>query len=133
MFMRRRTLGQNDSIFQVEIIQHMNNELISNTIFKKSTGDSDFTSQKSGAMIIEKIYSFDTLIHVIEGKAEVVTDDRYHILEPGKYIIIPANTFYKEKGSAIFKMTFMRIILGYNMDQFLSDFPDRKRMERLKW
>jgi hypothetical protein len=30
-------------------------------------------------------------------------------------------------------MTFMRIILGYNMDQFLSDFPDRKRMERLKW
>ena len=107
--------GRKDSIFHIEIFHFTRNEFISLTTYNKYRGDFDFTDEISGARIIEKISSFDTLILVVEGMAEVVTDERSYVLEAGNSIIIPANTFYKEKGNEIYKMTSMRIMNEYKI------------------
>lgn len=108
--------GGIDAIFQVEIFHFMSNEVINISIFNKYRHDLDFTDEKSGARIIEKISSFDTFIQVMEGLAHIVTDKTSYRLEAGEYVIIPANTFYKEKGNEAFKMTVMRIMNGYNIE-----------------
>lgn len=123
MYKLSKSSGSKDSIFQIETIQHMSNELISLNTYVKSRGDSDYKAEITGAIIIEKISPFDTFIQVIEGMAEVVTDERSNLLEAGNSLIIPANTFYKEKGNEIFKMTLMRIKTEYKLDEkiFSSD------------
>ena len=115
MYNLSKSSGSKDSIFQVETIHHMSNELISLNTYVKSSGDSDYKAEITGANIIEKISPFDTFIQVIEGMAVVVTDERSNILEAGKSMIIPANTFYKEKGNENFKMTLMRIKNEYKI------------------
>ena len=116
MFMLFNGSRKKDSIFHIEMIHCESNALISLTTYFKYRGDFDFTDEKSGARIIEKISSFDTLIEVVEGMAEVVTDGGSYVLEAGKSIIIPANTFYKEKGNEICPMTLMRIMEGSIME-----------------
>ncbi len=108
--------GRKDSIFHLEISHFLCNEIVSLTTYKKNRRDFYFTDEISGAKIIEKISSFDTLILVVEGMAEVVTDKGSYIIKAGKSLIIPANTFYKENGNGIFKMTSIRIMNGYKME-----------------
>jgi quercetin dioxygenase-like cupin family protein len=50
--------------------------------------------------MIEKTAPYDTLIQIIEGKAEIVIDKLPHLLQSGEGIIIPAHAsnFIKPNG-----------------------------------
>lgn len=88
----------------VEIIEYIPNAVVIKTIIKKSTGNVSVVSFDTGEALTEKVSLFDTFIQVIEGKAEVIIDDKSNMLETGQSIIIPANTRNMIKANERFKM-----------------------------
>jgi quercetin dioxygenase-like cupin family protein len=97
----------------VEIIEYVPNSVVIKTIIKKTTGNVSAVSFDSGEMLTEKISPFDTFIQVIEGRAEVVIDDKSNLLETGSSIIIPAHTRNTIKANERFKMISTVIKSGY--------------------
>ena len=97
----------------VEIIEYVPNSAVIKTIIKKTTGNVTVSSFDSGEAMTEKISPFDTFIQVIDGKAEIVIDDKPHLLDIGQSIIIPANSRNIIKANVRFKMISTVIKSGY--------------------
>ncbi len=97
----------------VEIIEYIPNSVVIKTIIKKTTGNVSAVSFDSGETLTEKISPFDTFIQVIDGRAEIVIDDKSSLLETGNSIIIPAHTRNTIKANERFKMISTVIKSGY--------------------
>ena len=97
----------------VEIIEYIPNSVVIKTIIKKTTGNVTVVSFDSGEALTEKISPFDTFIQVIDGKAEIVIDDKSHILAVGQSIIIPAHSRNAIMANVRFKMISTIIKSGY--------------------
>ena len=98
----------------VEIIEYIANAVVSKTIIRKSTGNISVMSFDSGEGLTEKTCPFDTFIQIIEGKAEIVIDQKPHSLETGQGIIIPAHLSSLIKPNERFKMISTVIKSGYD-------------------
>jgi quercetin dioxygenase-like cupin family protein len=97
----------------VEIIEYVPNSVVIKTIIKKTTGNVSAVSFDSGEILTENTSPFDTFIQVIEGKSEIVIDDKSHWLETGSSIIIPAHSRNTIKANERFKMLSTIIKSGY--------------------
>lgn len=97
----------------VEIIEYIPNSVVIKTIIKKTTGNISVVSFDSGEVLTEKVSPFDTFIQVIDGQAEVVINDKSHLLNIGEAIIIPAHTRNTIKANERFKMVSTIIKSGY--------------------
>ncbi len=97
----------------VEIIEYIPNSVVIRTIIRKTTGNVSAVSFDSGEVLTEKISPFDTFIQIIDGKAEIVIDDRSSLLNTGESIIIPAHTRNTIKANVRFKMLSTIIKSGY--------------------
>lgn len=97
----------------IDIIEYVPNSVVINTIIKKTTGNVSVASFDSGEALTEKISPFDTFIQVIEGRAEIVIDEKSNFLETGSSIIIPAHIRNTIKANERFKMIFTVIKSGY--------------------
>ncbi len=97
----------------VEIIEYVPNSVVIKTIIKKTTGNVSAVSFDSGEVLTEKISPFDTFIQVIDGRAEIVIDNKSNLLETGSSIIIPAHTRNTIKANERFKMLSTVIKSGY--------------------
>jgi quercetin dioxygenase-like cupin family protein len=97
----------------VEIIEYISNSVISKTIIRKSTGNISVMSFDTGEGLTEKISPFDTFAQIIDGRAEIVIDDRSILLESGQSIIIPAHTPNTIIANERFKMILTIIKSGY--------------------
>ncbi len=100
----------------VEIIEYIPHSVVIKTIIKKSTGNVSAVSVDSGEALTEKTSRFDTFIQVIEGKAEVIIDDKSNLLDTGQSIIIPANSRNTIKANVRFKMISTIIKSGYEIE-----------------
>jgi quercetin dioxygenase-like cupin family protein len=87
--------------------------VVSKTIIRKTTGNISVVAIDTGEILAEKISPFDTFIQVIEGAAEVVIDEKPHMLQTGEAIIIPAHTPNMVKANERFKMISTIIKSGY--------------------
>ncbi len=97
----------------VEIIEYVPNSVVIKTIIKKTTGNVSAVSFDSGESLIGRTSPFDTFIQVIEGKAEIVIDNKSNLLETGYSIIIPAHSHNTIKANERFKMLSTIIKSGY--------------------
>jgi quercetin dioxygenase-like cupin family protein len=97
----------------VEIIEYVPNSVVIKTIIKKTTGNVSVVSFDSGEALMEKISPFDTFIQVIDGKAEILIDNKSNILGTGESIIIPAHIRNTIKANERFKMISTIIKSGY--------------------
>ena len=97
----------------VEIIEYIPNSVVIKTIIKKTTGNVSAVSFDTGEALTEKISPFDTFIQVIDGKAEIVIDDKSFLLNTGESIIIPAHRRNTIKANVRFKMLSTIIKSGY--------------------
>lgn len=97
----------------VEIIEYVSNSVVIKTIIKKTTGNVSAVSFDSGEALTEKISPFDSFIQIIEGRAEIVIDDKSNLIETGESIIIPAHTRNTIKANERFKMISTVIKSGY--------------------
>lgn len=87
-------IAKSKSFIVVEIIEYIPNSVVIKTIIKKTT-------------------AFDTFIQVIDGQAEIVINDKSHVLEIGQAMIIPAHARHTIKANVRFKMLSTIIKSGY--------------------
>jgi quercetin dioxygenase-like cupin family protein len=81
--------------------------VVNKTIIRKTTGNISVVVIDTGETLAEKTSPFDTYLQIIEGKTEVVIDEKLNMLQIGQAIIIPAHT------SIIAKMISTVIKSGY--------------------
>ena len=97
----------------VEIIEYVPDSVVIKTIIKKTTGNISAVSFDTGEKLEEKTSPFDTFIQIIDGKAEIVIEDKSNLLETGQSIIIPAHSRNSIKANNRFKMISTVIKSGY--------------------
>jgi len=97
----------------VEIIEYIPNSVVIKTIIKKTTGNVSAVSFDSGEVLTEKISPFDTFIQVIDGRAEIIINEKTNVLETGSSIIIPAHSRSTINATERFKMISTVIKSGY--------------------
>lgn len=97
----------------VEIIEYVQNSVVSKTVLKKPTGNVSVSSLDTGEGFAEKISPFDTFVQIIEGEAEVFIDGIRHKLKTGDGIVIPAHKSNSIRADERFKMISTVIKSGY--------------------
>lgn len=97
----------------VEIIEYMQNAVVSRTIIKKTTGNVTVSSFDAGEELDEKTSAFDTYIQIIDGVVEITINDKKYKLKLGEGIIIPANSKHQFNANVQFKMISTVIKSGY--------------------
>ena len=96
-----------------QLIGYVPNSVVIKTVLKKATGNVTLLSFSSGEVRSEKVSPFDTLIQVIDGKADIVINDQSYQLSTGQSIIIPAHSRNSIKANIRFKMISTVIKSGY--------------------
>lgn len=85
-------------------IQVNDKAIVSKHILKKATGNITLFAFGKGEGLSEHTAPFDALVHIIEGKAEVLIDGKSHQLESGEAIVMPANIPHALNATEDFKM-----------------------------
>jgi quercetin dioxygenase-like cupin family protein len=112
--MENLEIEKSKAFIVVEILEYVPNSVLIKTIIRKTTGNVSAVSFDSGEAMTEKISPFDTFIQIIEGKAEVLIDDKSTMLDTGQSIIIPAHSRNAIKANERFKMISTIIKSGYD-------------------
>ena len=97
----------------VEIIEYVPNAVLSKTIIRRATGNITVSSFDTGEELAEKSSPFDNYIQIIDGKAEIIIDDRKYELKKGEGIVIPAHSTHRFDANEQFKMISTVIKSGY--------------------
>ncbi|MEP7374972.1 MAG: cupin domain-containing protein [Chitinophagaceae bacterium] len=97
----------------VEIIEYVQNAVVSKTIIKKSSGNVTAMSFDRGEELADKISPFDNFIQIIDGAAELVIDKETHQLKLGNGIVIPAHAQHCFNAREKFKIISTIIKSGY--------------------
>src|ERR1051326_7040252 len=97
----------------VKLIEYAPNSVVIKTILRKTTGNVSAVSFDIGETLAEKTSPFDTFIQIIDGKAEILIDNKSHSLETGQAIIVPAHARNTIKANERFKMLSTIIKSGY--------------------
>jgi quercetin dioxygenase-like cupin family protein len=97
----------------VEIIEYIENAVVSKTIIKKSSGNVTAMSFDRGEELGDKITPFDNYVQIIDGTAELTIDKKTQYLKPGNGIIIPAHTQFCFNAREKFKLISTVIKSGY--------------------
>ena len=97
----------------VEILEYVPNSILMKTIIKKTTGNITVTSLDAGEELTEKTLPFDCFVQIIDGKAEVIINEKKYKLELGEGIIIPAHAPHCLIANEQFKMICTIIKSGY--------------------
>lgn len=111
--MSDQEVAKSKAFIIVEIIEYIPNSVVIKTIIKKTTGNVTVVSFDSGEAMTEKMSPFDTFIQVIDGKAEILIDDKLNLLDTGQSIIIPAHSRNTIRANERFKMISTIIKNGY--------------------
>ena len=96
-----------------EVADYSPRSIVIKNILSKVTGNVRIVSIDVGEIIQEKALSFDMLVHVLDGKAEIVIDNISSFLEGGNFIIIPAHSLHSIHAKEKFKMITTVIKSGY--------------------
>jgi quercetin dioxygenase-like cupin family protein len=83
--------------------------VVSKQILKKNTGNISLFAFDKDEGLSEHTAPFDALVHIVEGKADVILGGKSHILEAGQCIIMPANLPHAIKAVEAFKMVLTMI------------------------
>jgi len=96
-----------------DLIDYIPKAVVMKTILYKSTGNVTAISFDSGQYLPENVSPFDTLIQIIEGRAEILINDNLLMLETGESIIVPAHSKSSITANKRLKMISTVIKSGY--------------------
>ena len=101
-------------VFNINDLTHYAPQsVVMKDVMKKNTGNVSVISVDKGKQIIEELSRFDHLIHITEGKAEIIIGNQSYQLTSGQAIIIPANSKSTIIAHEKFKMISTIIKSGY--------------------
>ena len=90
-------------------IEYNSNAIVSKHILKKSTGNISLFAFDKGEELSEHTAPFDAMVHIVDGKADIIIDGNSYILEANETIIRPANIPHALKAVERFKMVLTMI------------------------
>lgn len=96
-----------------ELIDYVPQAVVMKTILNKPTGNVTAISFDSGEYLPEKTSPFDTLIQIIEGRADISINNDLLTIETGESIIVPAHSKNTIRANKRFKMISTIIKSGY--------------------
>ncbi len=102
-FEKGKAFSFNDSV------DYSEGGIVSKTVLKKETGNISLFSFDKGEALSEHTAPFDAIIHVVDGKGEIIIGGKSNILEAGQTIIMPANIPHAVKAVEKFKMVLTMI------------------------
>jgi quercetin dioxygenase-like cupin family protein len=111
--MRTTEVEKSKAHIMIEIIEYVPNSVVTKTIIRKTTGNVSVVAIDTGEILAENISPFDTFVQIIDGGANIVIDEKSHILKTGEAIIIPAHISHSVKANGRFKMLSTVIKSGY--------------------
>ena len=76
---------------------------------EKRTGNVSLFAFDKGQSLSEHTAPFDAMVQVIEGKAEIIINNKPYILNAGESIIMPANNPHAVNAIEQFKMLLIMI------------------------
>ncbi len=114
-------------VFSVgDALEYVPNSIATQVIARTRTGHVQAMAFDANKLLNSKSIPFDTIIQIVEGKAEIVIDNNSHVLEIGQSIIIPAHSRNVIKALGRFKMQSTIIKNGYE-ESFTLESTVRKQ------
>lgn len=92
-----------------QLIDYQNDAVVSKTLIKKDKGTITVFAFDKDQGLSEHTAPFDALVHIIDGKADILLDGKSNILQKGEMIIMPANIPHALKAIEKFKMLLVMI------------------------
>ena len=86
------------------LVEYQDGAVVSRTIIKKDAGTVTVFAFDKGESLSEHTATFDALVYVLDGKAEVFIDKKLHEVSNGQMIIMPADKPHSLNAAQRFKM-----------------------------
>jgi len=102
--MDNNDVKKEETFYNVEIIEYVPNSVVIKTTIKKTNNNICLVPFDFGEALTEKTIPYDTLVHISQGKAEIVINGKSNLLDTGQSIIIPAHTSNIVRAKERFKM-----------------------------
>jgi quercetin dioxygenase-like cupin family protein len=93
----------------VELAGYQEGSVVSRILVRRSTGNVTLFAFDEGQELSEHTAPFDALVHVLEGKAEIVIAGKPFHLGAGEVILMPANQPHALRATSRFKMLLIMI------------------------
>ena len=90
-------------------INYNDSAIVSKHLLKKSTGNISLFAFDKGEELSEHTAPFDAMVHIVDGKADIIIDGKSNILQANETIIMPANIPHALKAVEQFKMVLTMI------------------------
>ncbi len=107
--MEKNEFGKGKKFSFADSIAYAEKSVVSKHVLKKETGNISLMSFDSGEGLTEHTSPFDAVVHIVDGKADIVIDGVSNILETGDTIILPANIPHSLSAVEKFKMVLIMI------------------------
>jgi quercetin dioxygenase-like cupin family protein len=92
-----------------ELASYQQGSVVSRILIRRSTGNVTLFAFDEGQELSEHTAPFDALVHVLEGKAEIVIAGKPFQLGAGEVILMPANRPHSLRAISRFKMLLIMI------------------------
>lgn len=93
----------------LSLIDYQEDSVVSRTLIDKNTGTVTLFAFDKGQGLSEHTASYDALVHILDGDAEVTITGKPITLHPGEVTIIPANQPHALSAKTRFKMLLIMI------------------------
>lgn len=87
-----------------EAVEYSDGSVVSKTILKKPSGTVTLFAFDKGEELSEHTASFDALIFITDGEAQITIGGEPHSVHSGELIALPANVPHAVKATEKFKM-----------------------------
>lgn len=91
------------------LIKYQNNTVVSRTIINKPAGTVTLFAFDQGQGLSEHTASYDAMVYLLDGQAEIKISGQKHKLAAGEMIIMPANKPHALQAVEKFKMLLIMI------------------------
>ncbi len=85
-------------------INYAEKAIVSKHVLKNASGNISLFAFDKGEGLSEHTAPFDAIVHIVNGKADVIIDGNSNILKAGEVIIMPANIPHALTAVEKFKM-----------------------------
>ena len=87
-----------------KLVEYSSNGIVSKRVIDRSTGTITLFSFDKDQKLSEHTAPFDALVQVIEGRAEIIIDGEYFLVNAGESIILPVGKVHSVNAVERFKM-----------------------------
>ncbi len=90
-------------------VDYADGAIVSKTVLKKESGNVSLFAFDRGEALSEHTASFDALVQVVDGTAEISIGGKLFVVEAGQSIIMPAGVAHSVMAAEKFKMVLTMI------------------------